>query len=1299
MWSNKYIGIPYKARGRDDRGVDCWGLVRLVYAEQYNISLPSLAGSYDPDDQERIGELMDLYREGWEETGTPEPGDIVLFRIMGEPTHLGVVVENNRFIHSILHKNVAVENLTSLSWSKRIIGYYRYKAGATGAVMNAAPHPLKTQRYTVPVPPGTTVSQLASWVAKEYGVSEDLKKVVTILINGKVVPEEHWDTTCVKEGDVLEYRAVPQGGDNGIFRMFLMIALVVATQGLALQVASAVSTGMGLAGAGVITSATAAMAAGGVIAASYIATAVAVNLVGSLLINAIAPIRPPEQKTPQEAGKIFLSTGSNNRLLPYEPIPVVLGKVRMTPPFGAEPVSRYQSETDSYLDLLLIWGYGPLRVYEDTLKVGDTPLGNYIHTQETITYTYTPGSSEIARFNNLYGRDINQETVNIPLTCEGDPEASVNPGPWINTSITVAETDENGNPLLLPRALELAIAFPQGLRKIKTKGKGAGDLSNALVRIDIQINYSGSGWISLDNPKLGGPAYVDEVIYYEGGFDYGTGQTYGGGSYTRKTIGTDSAKKDGFVWYSTYNLPSLTGTVQVRMRRTTGDNSTPEGSDYQWVHQCSFQTAKIITNVRPAVNPPGCVIAKTALTIKSTDQLNGNLEGINAVVQTYCLSWNGLNWVMFPTSNPADLFRYVLTHPANPRRILESEVSSKIDLSQLQYWAAYCTSRGFEYNSVEAGGRSIMEVLRDICAAGRASPALVDGRWTVVIDEPRSVVVQHFTPHNSWGFEGTKAIPQLPDAFRVNYIDQDQEYQQAEIIVPFPGKDVNTAALFETIELPGVTKKSNVQDHVRWHIAQIKLRPEVYTLNTDIEYLVCNRGDRVKVTHDVPLWGLGSGRIKDIVVPQQVYDLDEQIYIEANKNYTVRIRSKTGQSIERTIDRQFNIIQAQKVAGGVRVTVNESHSVIAGNYINVASNLANITGTGMLVTEVTSTTITYEKSGPFFNTGSYSGTVTLIDDNYTRVKLTPNSSTDLVDAGDLFLFGELNQEAQDLIVLGIEPLSGNNARITLMDYGVTDTYNIFTDYPTLSPAAVFETQITLPPEGIRKVYTDSQKPTIIEVYSGFESLERFSPGIYEYNIKVTYLNLDGLTSKTRYVECQYNFVDAVSNNSAKTVTVPYAQGTVTIPGVREGVGYKIRLRYLTEDGAGGPWTAWYNHVAQGLIDADNLSLTISVDRVTRFLEITPVIGDGSFIPEDFKTYEFKVYKNGGDPTENFWDSTDPLIQTKYGVGPVRFNLREFNQPRLSLSGVQYRIACRVIDVTDRYISSPAISSVLVTSLV
>lgn len=320
--------------------------------------------------------------------------------------------------------------------------------------------------------------------------------------------------------------------------------------------------------------------------------------------------------------------------------------------------------------------------------------------------------------------------------------------------------------------------------------------------------------------------------------------------------------------------------------------------------------------IRVVKNPPNCHLARTFIKLQSTNKINGSLEGVNALVQTKANVLNRLtnDWkTVDVTNNPAALFLYVLMHPANAYRVADNiiDAANYVDLNALAEWFKFCepmtyangkytrdlTKPLLTYNAVLTNVSSVMDVLKDICSAGKASPNYIDGKWTVVVDKPRTGVVQHFTPHNSWGFESTKILPRIPDAFRITIADEEKGYQANEYRVYNFGKNDSNAELFEEISLPGVTNFAQAKHIAQWHMAQLKMRPEIFSLNVDFEYLVCNRGDVVRVTHDVPLWGSGSGRIKNCAAGSATITLTEEIYLEAGKSYNIRVRTDTGASV------------------------------------------------------------------------------------------------------------------------------------------------------------------------------------------------------------------------------------------------------------------------------------------------------------------------------------------------------------------------------------------------------------------
>lgn len=224
MWANQYIGIPFKSGGRDRDGIDCWGLARLVYQEQYNINLPSFSAEYTEGDTDRMAELLAQYREGWEATTTPKDGDLVLIRVNGAETHIGIAIDGEKFLHVKKGTDACIERFNSVAYARRIVGYFRY-APKTGVIVNALPHPLKTERVTLPIPAGTTVSKLVELISNQYAVSDALKPHIVIMVNGVPISKENWEHCLLKSSDAVDYRVV--AGDEDIFRMAAFIALVI----------------------------------------------------------------------------------------------------------------------------------------------------------------------------------------------------------------------------------------------------------------------------------------------------------------------------------------------------------------------------------------------------------------------------------------------------------------------------------------------------------------------------------------------------------------------------------------------------------------------------------------------------------------------------------------------------------------------------------------------------------------------------------------------------------------------------------------------------------------------------------------------------------------------------------------------------------------------------------------------------------------------------------------------------------------------------------------------------------------
>lgn len=131
-----YVGLPFLAHGRDRAGLDCWGLVRLVLAEQRGFTLPSYAEGYaTTTDRVEIPKLVagEIANDWTEIPATDaQPFDVVLLRVLGQPLHVGLVVAPPQFLHVMTGLNACLDDWSRPHWNRRVLGFYRHR-GRDGA--------------------------------------------------------------------------------------------------------------------------------------------------------------------------------------------------------------------------------------------------------------------------------------------------------------------------------------------------------------------------------------------------------------------------------------------------------------------------------------------------------------------------------------------------------------------------------------------------------------------------------------------------------------------------------------------------------------------------------------------------------------------------------------------------------------------------------------------------------------------------------------------------------------------------------------------------------------------------------------------------------------------------------------------------------------------------------------------------------------------------------------------------------------------------------------------------------------
>ena len=109
-----WYGTPYRLGGTTKKGVDCSAFSQFLFASVYDLSIPRTA-------REQYNLTSRISRTQLNE------GDLIFFNTRGGISHVGVYLQNNKFVHASTSGGVMISNIFDEYWAKKFVGVGRLK--------------------------------------------------------------------------------------------------------------------------------------------------------------------------------------------------------------------------------------------------------------------------------------------------------------------------------------------------------------------------------------------------------------------------------------------------------------------------------------------------------------------------------------------------------------------------------------------------------------------------------------------------------------------------------------------------------------------------------------------------------------------------------------------------------------------------------------------------------------------------------------------------------------------------------------------------------------------------------------------------------------------------------------------------------------------------------------------------------------------------------------------------------------------------------------------------------------------
>ncbi|MDR1278650.1 MAG: hypothetical protein LBK02_07855 [Treponema sp.] len=569
---------------------------------------------------------------------------------------------------------------------------------------------------------------------------------------------------------------------------------------------------------------------------------------GAVLLNTEIPT-PSSRETGDQMESV---RGSKNQARKLGYIPVLFGRHLITPDVAALPYTEIDSNGEQWLTQLFCAGYNDMTVELNSFKVGDTALTDLSETKSiSAILAGTDARVKMELLQNgeasaLYPKTcVEQQFNKILKNKEKDKEDKEFPAPVVFT--TADKTTR----------INVDIMFPQGLVKYND------DNNKETASVSVSIQYKPDG--APDSPYVNFPGWNQAI--------------------SDKTV-------DMFRLQASVSGLSP-GKYTVKIARITEDST-----DSKTIDAVYTGSVRAFAGDRPVREAAAKNLTLIALKIKATALANGVIDNFNFVAQSNIPDYSSGAWTRRLTKNPAAMLLYALQGKINPVPVADAD----IDWDSLKEFWTFCNDKNYTCNAVQ-GDRELFSVLcAKIAKTGRASVLRVNGKFSVVIDRKRPAPVQLFSPRNTTGYHQTIIKADVPDEIALEFIDETRGWASNERSVynTPDGLSAGTEKTKQASSVWGITDPATVFKFARYQYACITNRPFIHTLECDIEYLLCKKGDLIEYAGDTALAGVAYGKITGVILYEGAaigITADTVFPQEPGKSYGIRCRKSGGQLI------------------------------------------------------------------------------------------------------------------------------------------------------------------------------------------------------------------------------------------------------------------------------------------------------------------------------------------------------------------------------------------------------------------